>query len=781
MLITWWILWSVYILYTFVYDSRSNLQPIIRNISTLGIYWINLDSAVSRRNAMISNLKNTNSQRIVAVTDKEAEKEYGKSHKKISFFHHTREETSSKIWRGQVINNTYTYKELATCLSHIKAIKRAYDEGNNLALILEDDVIISPQFNLDLIIHVAPDNWETIQLYVHHSKMVFRNIRMIDPIINWKTGYWGAGAYIINKQGMEKILSKVDNNMHFRSPVVVADEFVYYHTNSYTCTFPFITTTGHESQIQNNKISHHNINMFSKQRAKGRPMILKPVLKPKSLNVVLEVDSTFLQDVAYLERWHNGEIYWNVIGKCPEFQLPKNTKCIKTFDELRVTDYLLFKHKNIELTGFAWQTFFDKASSATISGALHENKYNNLLHKQAQHNQHGELQIHHISSRKNSLFEYRTWKLGSEGVAIKQNRGAFSSIAPFPVDVVQNSFALLDGNFASWFLSQIDITSGFDYMWCGAAADWSKKTPCQLVPLAIRQTTDHIEINAGAMNNDWMTYSLPFRDKYMQTSNYKYQLFDGSKNAYNLFRSFSYNYNRPVYQKASYDDKILSTKIFMSPIVVHKYKWIMFSAQKIVSSRQKRFIRRILGCGDGGDNPQKENDGCFTFLRDYNVEEVSKMMSDSSWTKSMFIREPFEKVLSSYLFVKKYNYTEQWCNGLVTKNFSQFLYEVVPKNAHDPHFEPQYQRIDEKWWPYINFIGTMVDFSNKFKELLQKLGLWEEFGKSGWGVNRLYSITKNTAEHATKAAEKLNKYYTPDLKKYVSKYYANDFKLYNNI
>ena len=219
----------------------------------------------------------------------------------------------------------------------------------------------------------------------------------------------------------------------------------------------------------------------------------------------------------------------------------------------------------------------------------------------------------------------------------------------------------------------------------------------------------------------------------------------------------------------------------MSPIVVHKYKWIMFSAQKIVSSRQKRFIRRILGCGDGGDNPQKENDGCFTFLRDYNVEEVSKMMSDSSWTKSMFIREPFEKVLSSYLFVKKYNYTEQWCNGMVTKNFSQFLYEVVPKNAHDPHFEPQYQRIDEKWWPYINFIGTMVNFSNKFKELLQKLGLWEEFGKSGWGVNRLYSITKNTAEHATKAAEKLNKYYTPDLKKYVSKYYANDFKLYNNI
>ena len=199
------------------------------------------------------------SQRIVAVTDKEAEKEYGKSHKKISFFHHTREVTTSEIWYGQVLNNTYTYKELATCLSHIKAIKRAYDEGNNLALILEDDIMISPQFNLDLIIHVAPDNWETIQLYVHHSKMVFRNIRTIDPIINWKTGYWGAGAYIINKQGMEKILSKVDNNMHFRSPVVVADEFVYYHTNSYTCTFPFITTTGHESQIQNNKIACNNL------------------------------------------------------------------------------------------------------------------------------------------------------------------------------------------------------------------------------------------------------------------------------------------------------------------------------------------------------------------------------------------------------------------------------------------------------------------------------------------------------------------------------------------
>lgn len=771
------IIWYVYLLLRICINQRDKLEPIVNKRPTFGVYWINLDSAVSRRNSMRNSLKLANSKRIVAVTDKEVEKEYGKSHKKISFFHHTQEHN---VWMSH-INNIYTYKELATCLSHIKAIKRAYDEGNTFALILEDDVIISPQFNLDIVTHVAPDNWETIQLYVHHTKMVFRNNRIIDPIVNWKVGYWGAAAYIINKKGMEKILSIVDSNTHFDLPIVVADEFVYYHTNSYTCTFPFVTTAGHKSQIQNNDINYNKINKFSKQRANGRQIVLKTMLTSKSLNVVLEVKSskTFLQDVAYLDRWHNGEIYWNIIGECPTFLLPINTKCIQTFEELRTADYVLFKHKNIVLTGFAWQTFFTNALSATISGTLHENKQNNVLSRQSKiHN--GKRVIGRFDKRSNSLFEYRTWRIGIEDVAISQNRGAFSSIAPFPVDVVQNSFALLEGNFASWFLRQFDVTTGFDYMWCGAASDWSKKTPCQIVPLAIRQTTDHIEINEVALNNDWMSYSLKFRNEYMKPRIFKHNLFDGKHSAYNTFHSFSYNYNRPVYQHATYEDTILSKKTFMSPIVVHKYKWIMFSAQKIVSSKQKKFIRGVLGCGDGGENPQQEHDGCFTFLRDYDIAEVSKMMSDSSWTKSMFIREPFEKVLSSYLFVKKYNYTDTHL-GMTTKNFSQFLYEIVPQNAHDPHFEPQYQRIDEKWWPYVNFIGTMADFSNKFQELLQKLGLWEEFGKSGWGENGVQPITKNTAVHATKAAEKMNKYYTLELKKYVAKYYANDFKLYNNI
>jgi len=769
-------IYVVFVLFRILFLQRTAFISVQPDRIYLPIYWINLDSAVSRRHSMEKKIRSAT--RIRAITAQQAETMYGEKYKQISFFH---DKSGDTIWLQHFYNN-YTYKELATCLSHVKAIQRAYDDGNNIALILEDDAIINPAFNIETVISVAPKNWETLQLYVHHTKIVFRNNRIDDPFVNWKVGNWGATAYIINKQGMEKILSMYHNNMiHFDRPVVVADEFIYYYTNSYTCTFPFVTTSGQESQIQNDNINYDKINVLTKQRAKGRSMVLKPFLKPMSINIVTAFGENFMQDVTYLNTWHNGEIYWNIIGKCPEFILPENAVCIKSVDDLRLTDYVLFKDKDIVLTGFAWQTFLSKSSSAIISGVLYENKDNNMIFRQMQQNDKGENIVGRINITRNSFFEYRTWKVGSEDISKTQNRGAFTSISPFRVDVVRNSFALVQGKFALWFMNQFDQLDGFEYSWCGAAADWSKKIPCQIVPLAIRQTDSRDTTNIHSEKyKHWMAYSLPFRNKYMRLRFFKYNLFDDKHNAYNVFRSFSFNDFRPMYEIASYDDKILSYRTFMSPVVVHKYKWIMFSTQKVVSSRQKRFIRRILGCGDGGNNPQKENDGCFTFLRDYNKNEVSKMMSDPSWTKSIFVREPFEKVLSSYLFVKKYNYTNEWLN-MNTHNFSQFLHEIIPQNPHDPHFEPQYERIDKKWWPYINFNGTVDNFSNDFEKLLRKIGLWDEYGKSGWGEDGLQPITTNTAKHATNAIEKMNKYYTPELKGYVSKYYKDDFTLYYEI
>ena len=71
------------------------------------------------------------------------------------------------------------------------------------------------------------------------------------------------------------------------------------------------------------------------------------------------------QDKAYLEKWHDGPIEWIVEG-------PSSYKHIDA-------DYVLFKHAGIRLVGFPWQTFFELAQSATVTGALRAHRQHHLI------------------------------------------------------------------------------------------------------------------------------------------------------------------------------------------------------------------------------------------------------------------------------------------------------------------------------------------------------------------------------------------------------------------
>ena len=42
-------------------------------------------------------------------------------------------------------------------------------------------------------------------------------------------------------------------------------------------------------------------------------------------------------------------------------------------------DYVLFKHAGIRLVGFPWQTFFELAQSATVTGALRAHRQHHLI------------------------------------------------------------------------------------------------------------------------------------------------------------------------------------------------------------------------------------------------------------------------------------------------------------------------------------------------------------------------------------------------------------------
>ena len=68
------------------------------------------------------------------------------------------------------------------------------------------------------------------------------------------------------------------------------------------------------------------------------------------------------------------------------------------------------------------------------------------------------------------------------------------------------------------------------------------------------------------------------------------------------------------------------------------------------------------------------------------------------------------------------------------------------------------------------------------RELLQRIGAWEDYGASGWGANRNESIFMSTSgvHHATsngtqESKSRLSRYYTPVLEKEIEERFAQDY------
>jgi len=190
-------------------------------------------------------------------------------------------------------------------------------------------------------------------------------------------------------------------------------------------------------------------------------------------------------------------------------------------------------------------------------------------------------------------------------------------------------------------------------------------------------------------------------------------------------------------------------------------------------------------------------------LSDYDIEVATGMMTSPVWTRVAFIREPKERVLSSFLnkAVDESYYVEHCCQRLQqkdekkecadhSKEFRSFLHYVTkyPKLCGDIHWEPQVAIIDAKWWPYIDFIGYQNTIEQDSKRLMQMLTstkdpvpnrtLYERYGRSGWGSeegceNRTHAFMHvNTAEHKTGADSQMKEWYTPETEKMVEHYWA---------
>lgn len=167
------------------------------NRINIPVYYINLDISIDRNYTMVKQLRkyNINGFRIRAL--------YGK--------------LSNSVYEGEIdgvkFTNDYSlsYGELGCTLSHLSAIKKSYDNGDDMALILEDDCSIElmPLWEKDLLEEISNFDYDLIQ--VSNS-----SCEINENISNYIFDCYGTFSYVIKRSGMKNILDKFYKNGKYK-------------------------------------------------------------------------------------------------------------------------------------------------------------------------------------------------------------------------------------------------------------------------------------------------------------------------------------------------------------------------------------------------------------------------------------------------------------------------------------------------------------------------------------------------------------------------------------
>jgi Sulfotransferase family len=224
-----------------------------------------------------------------------------------------------------------------------------------------------------------------------------------------------------------------------------------------------------------------------------------------------------------------------------------------------------------------------------------------------------------------------------------------------------------------------------------------------------------------------------------------------------------------------------------APIVLEEYKLIFFAQAKVGCTVWKLLFRRMMGSQDWRmpelAHGRKVNG--LKYLDDYNVSYASHIMTSPIWTRAIIVRDPKERFLSAYLdkAVESQLFIDTCCNRKI-----QIYCSPIPPAIHeflaairscpDSHWNPQSQRMEAKYWKYINFVGHMDTIQVDAKRLLIKLNAWQRFGLSGWGNDQTSSIfdSGDGMLHANNAKTKLQEYLHPELEQELGSFYEEDYQ-----
>lgn len=241
-----------------------------------------------------------------------------------------------------------------------------------------------------------------------------------------------------------------------------------------------------------------------------------------------------------------------------------------------------------------------------------------------------------------------------------------------------------------------------------------------------------------------------------------------------------------------------------APIVIESHKLIFFTIPKVACTEFKKLFRRMEGYADwqieNNEIPHSPYANGLNYLYHYKPSEADFILTNPSWTRAIFVREPKERLLSAYLdkiegnhsyYVRKHCCTLPSLRELLqcdlfgqedkqqmlrspAVSFAEFLSDVyIP--CKDPHWRPQAKRMPKNYWRYINFVGHLDErVQDDAKRLLLQIGAWDQFGARGWPSGAIFA--ENHASHATSAKENIQRYYTPELSQLVEALIKVDYE-----
>lgn len=253
-------------------NQNININSKLNNIP---IYFINLNQSTDRLKYMNEQINFYNIQNVHRI-----EGIYGKGFSNKQKGTYTFKNNKKLNFEINYYDN-YNLSELGCTLSHLYAIKTAYDNGNEYAIICEDDIYLGIcqmwKFKLNDIINNAPDGWGLLQLYTFRN-----NITDYKVYKEWNYNY-STLVYLVNRDCMRYICNTLfvnDNTIVInrvksipnigRYSSITADHFIYQYVQlvlGVYITIPlFISNNLLTSTIDHDDTEHliYSVNIYDR-------------------------------------------------------------------------------------------------------------------------------------------------------------------------------------------------------------------------------------------------------------------------------------------------------------------------------------------------------------------------------------------------------------------------------------------------------------------------------------------------------------------------------------